>query len=388
MPPALLIAAKDVRQRLRDRSAVLVGVVAPLVVALLMSLAFNGTEKFHYVLALSNADQGPEAAAVVAALESPGVRSFVTVRPYPTAAAAAAAVHGRKAQAGLVIPAGFSAAFVGARPLSLTTYTSVNNSIAASVTSSIVSSVVAQLNADRLSVATAVASGSRLPVESLSTLAQGLRIPVRVLARPVGAHQLKVISYYAPSMSLFFVFFLVSYTARSYFVDRDEGMVERIRAAPVRPVDILAGKSLSVLAFGLTSLLVIAVVTTAAFGARWGSPLAVLVVCAAFVLSVVALTALVMVAARTKRQAEGISSAVVFGLALVGGNFVFVSQSPAVMQRIALFTPNGWALRAFTDLSTTGGGLGTVLVPVLGILGFTAAVGLLVAALTRRSVAW
>ena len=388
MPPALLIAAKDIRQRLRDRSAILVGVVAPLVVALLMSLAFNGTEKFHYVLALANADQGPEAAAVVAALESPGIRSFVTVRPYPTAAAAAAAVRGRKAQAGLVIPAGFSAAFVGARPLSLTTYTSVNNSIAASVTSSIVSSVVAQLNADRLSVATAVASGSSVPVDSLSTLAQRLQIPVRVLARPVGAHQLKVISYYAPSMSLFFVFFLVSYTARSFFVDRDEGMVERMRAAPVRPVDILAGKSLSVLAFGLTSLLVIAVVTTGAFGARWGSPLAVLVVCAAFVLSVVALTALVMVAARTKRQAEGISSAVVFGLALVGGNFVFVSQSPAVMQRIALFTPNGWALRAFTDLSTTGGGLGAALVPVLGILGFTAAVGVLVAALARRSAAW
>ena len=388
MPPALLIAAKDIRQRLRDRSAVLVGVVAPLVVALLMSMAFSGTEKFHYTLAVADADHGPVALSVLGALESPSLRSIVTVRRYPSAAAATAAVHDRKAAAGLVVPAGFSAAAEGPRPLALTTLTSVNDSIAASVTASIVSSFVAQLNADRLAVATAVASGSTVPADRLGALASGLQIPLRALARPVGAHQLKVISYYAPSMSIFFVFFLVSYTARSFFVDRDEGMVERMRAAPVRPVDILAGKSLSVLVFGLASLLVIAVVTTAAFGADWGSPLAVVVVCTALVLSVVAMTALVMVASRTKRQAEGISSAVVFGLALLGGNFVFLSQSPAVMQRIALLTPNGWALRAFTDLSTTGGGLGTAVVPVVGILAFTAVVGLLVVALARRSPAW
>ena len=388
MPPALLIAAKDIRQRLRDRSAVLVGLVAPLVVALLMSLAFSGADKFHYTLALSDADQGPIAASVVHALEAPGLASIVTVRRYPSAAAAATAVHGRKAQAGLVIPAGFSAAATGPSPLSLTTLTSVNNTAAASVTSSIASSFVAQLNADRLSVATAAASGSTVPVASLSSLASQLQIPLRSVTRPVGAHQLKVISYYAPSMSIFFVFFLVSYTARSFFVDRDEGMVERMRAAPVRPVDILAGKSLSVLVFGLASLLVIAAVTTALFGADWGSPVAVVVVCAALVLAVVSVTAFVMVAARTKRQAEGISNAVVFGLALLGGNFVFLSQAPAVMQRIALFTPNGWALRAFTDLSTTGGGIGAAAVPVLWILAFTAVVGVFVAALARRSVAW
>ena len=388
MPPALLIALKDVRQRLRDRSAVLVGLVAPLVVALLMSMAFSGTSKFHYTLALSNADQGPVATAMVHALEAPGLAAFVTARPYPSAAAAAAAVRDRKAQAGLVIPAGFSSAATGPRPAPLTTLTSVNDTIAASVTASIVASFVAQLNADRLSVATAAAAGSTASMESLSALAAGLEIPVRTVNRPVGARQLKVISYYAPSMSIFFVFFLVGYTARSFFVDRDEGMIERMRAAPVRPVDIVAGKSLSVFVFGLASLLVIAVVTTAAFGADWGSPLAVVVVCAALVLSVVAVTALVMVAARTKRQAEGISSAVVFGLALLGGNFVFLSQSPAVMQRIALFTPNGWALRAFTDLSTTGGGLGTAAVPVLAILAFTGVVGLCIALLARRSVAW
>jgi ABC-2 type transport system permease protein len=56
------------------------------------------------------------------------------------------------------------------------------------------------------------------------------------------------------------------------------------------------------------------------------------------------------------------------------------------MQRIALFTPNGWALRAFTKLSTSGGALHTAAVPVLAILGFAVVIGVVAAFLAPRSV--
>jgi len=386
MRPVLVIAGKDLRQRLRDRSAVVIGLVAPLAVALLMSLAFKGTENFHYTLALVNADRGPIAGAMVQAFESKSLRSIVTVEDYARQTTAAQAVRNGRAQAGLVIPAGYSARLAGAAPLSLTTLTNVNNTTATSVTQSIVSSFVAQLDADRLSVATAQSAGSTKSTAGLTALASQLRIPEQLVARAVGARQLKVISYMAPAMSIFFAFFLISYTARGFFEDKDQGMIERMRAAPVRPYQILAGKSLSVLVFGLGSLLVIFLVTTKLFGAYWGDPLSVVLICAALVLAIVALTALVIGVARTKRQAEGMSSALVFGLALLGGNFVFLSASPEVMQRIALFTPNGWALRAFTKLSTSGGALHTAAVPVLAILGFALVIGVVAAVLAPRSV--
>ena len=386
MGPVLVIATKDLRQRLRDRSAVVIGLVAPLAVALLMSLAFKGTENFHYTLALVNADRGPVAGAIVQAFDSKSLRSIVAVRSYGSRSAAAQAVRSGHAQAGLVIPSGYSAQLAGTTPLSLTTLTNVNNTTATSVTESIVSSLVAQLDADRLSVATAQSVGSTKSTAELSVLASRLRIPVQLVTRAVGARQLKVISYMAPAMSIFFAFFLISYTARGFFEDKDQGMIERMRASPVRPYQILAGKSLSVLIFGLGSLLVIFLVTTALFGAYWGDPLSVVLICAALVLAIVALTALVIGVARTKRQAEGISSALVFGLALLGGNFVFLSTSPEVMQRIALFTPNGWALRAFTKLSTSGGALHTAAVPALAILGFALVIGALAAVLAPKSV--
>lgn len=387
MAASLLIAAKDLRQRLRDRSAVVIGLLAPLVIAALMSLAFRGATTFHFNLGVVNADQGPIAAQLVRVLHQPGLDKIIQPKPLATEAVASAQLKARTLQAAIVIPAGFSASMTGATPESVTTLTSVNNTLAGSITESIVSSFTAQLNADRLSISTAVASGA--PAErmaALQTAAARLTIPLRMAQRPVGSRELKPVSYYSPAMAIFFLLFVISFTARSFFVDRAQGMIERMRAAPVRPLEILAGKALSVFVFGVASLGVVAVVTTAAFGAYWGSPVAVAAVCMALVLSVVCLTALVIGLARSQRQAEGIASAVVFGLALLGGNFVFVSAEPDLLRRLSLLTPNGWALRAFTDLTTRGGGLHTVLVPIAAILAFSAVVGVAAAALSRRAV--
>lgn len=387
MPPSVWIAAKDLRQRLRDRSAIVLGLLAPLVIAALMSVAFRGAESFHFTLAVADEDHSAVSAGLLASLRQPALRDVMTVRTVRDQAAAAAAVHGRTAQAGLTVPQGFAAALAGAAPRSLVTLTSVNNTTAASVVRSIASSFVAQLDADRLSVVTALAAGA--PPSALSRLqaeAATLTIPERAVQHPLGAHPLSVVSYYSPAMAIFFLLFTISFTARSFFVDRAQGMIERIRAAPVRPVEVLAGKSLAAFVFGLASLSVVAVVTSAGFGARWGDPLGVGLVCLALVCSVVSLTALVIGVSRTQRQAEGISSAVVFTLALIGGNFVSIANTPPLLQRLALCTPNGWALRAFTDMSTAGGGIATAVVPVLAILAFSAVVAAAAAVIAPRAM--
>ena len=115
--------------------------------------------------------------------------------------------------------------------------------------SSIATSFVAQLNADRLS-----SPPPRRPASTgtgaLRRAAAHLTIPKRVRQRPVGAHALKPISYFSPAMAIFFLLFLIGYAARSFFVERGEGMIERIRAAPIRPRQIMAGKALSAFVSG------------------------------------------------------------------------------------------------------------------------------------------
>jgi ABC-2 type transport system permease protein len=242
---AFVIARKDLRQRIRDRSAIVIGIVAPVVIAGVMALAFGSSASFHYALAFVDNDHGLVAAGVLQALHQPDLAHVITVHQYPSVAAAAAAVRSGKEQAGLVIPAGFSASMAGARPRSLTTLSSVDQQMAANVTASLVASFTAQLNADRLAVATAEAAGAP-PSPALAAAASRLTIPEQVVERSLGARAVSAIGYFSPAMATFFVLFIISYSARSFFVDRSQGMIERMRAGPVRPRDIVAGKAMSV----------------------------------------------------------------------------------------------------------------------------------------------
>jgi len=117
---ALLIALKDLRQRVRDRSAIVMAIVAPVVIAALMSLAFKGAESFHFTLGFVDADHGALASGLRAALYSPSLARVVTVRPMASVDDARAAVRTDKVQAALVVPRGFTASVTGTTPLPLT----------------------------------------------------------------------------------------------------------------------------------------------------------------------------------------------------------------------------------------------------------------------------
>jgi ABC-2 type transport system permease protein len=381
-----VIAGKDLRLRLRDRSAIVLGFVAPFLIAGLMSLAFRGTNNFHVTADLVNLDHGPVAASLVSSLRASDLRSFLTVREVATVDEARRAVHNRSAGAAIVVPPGFSQAAAGTAATSVQELTSVDSPLSAQVVRSIIEGFTAQIDADRLSVATALATGT--PAARTAALAQDasrLRVPEQAALQPVGAHQLRPISYYAPGMAILFVLFAVSFGSRSFFDERAQGTLDRIVAAPIPPWAVLAGKALSVFVYALLSLLTMAALTSIFFGADWGGPVAATILCTAMAIAVVALTAFVIAVARTDRQAEGVASILVFGLSLIGGNFILVSTAPTAIRRLALTTPNGWALRGFTDLAT-GAGLGAVVQPVIAILVFAGIAGGIAAILSRRAV--
>jgi ABC-2 type transport system permease protein len=384
---ALVIAGKDLRLRLRDRSALVLGFVAPVAVAALMSFAFAGTESFHADVALVDADRGALATAFRQALTGPDLAGVLTVRTTDTEQEARRQVDDGEVGAALVIPAGFSTAAIGDQPLGVTVLASPDDTVAALVAGAVTDAFVAQLNADRLSIHAALAAG--VPpnrTAELAAAAARLHLPESLEARTTGFTQLKTISYYAPAMGIFFMLFAIGFTARSYFLEQNEGTLDRIGAAPVARGAVLLGKSLATFGYGVASLTTLAVLTTIAFDAEWGPPLAAAALIVAISIALVALTALVIAVSRTERQAEGIASMLTFALVLLGGNFVLISQAPELLRRLALITPNGWMLRGLTDLAT-GDGAASAVRPVLVILGMAAIIGLLAAGaagLTRR----
>ena len=382
MHVVLVIAAKDLRQRLRDRSAWVIVFLAPVLISGLMAMAFSNNSEFRADIGIVDLDHGAAATGLVQVLKSPEL-SGVRVHPYADKAAARQAVDAGRAHAAIVVPGGFTKALRGGSTSPVTVLDSVDYGLQAQLARAVAESYVAQVNADRLSVATAVAGGApHKDIPELAAKAALLRLPEQ--ARPQGLTDdpLKVISYFGPSMGMFFVLFCVGFGARGYFVERQQGTLDRIAAAPVGRGVLLLGKSLSTFVYSLAGLATVTLVSWLAFGARWADPVGVAALSAGMAVSVVCLTAFVIALARTERQAEGLASIVVFALVLLGGNFVFASGT-SLMHRLTLFTPNGWALRGFTDLGTGVRGWDAVGGPLLGIAAFSAAVAAVTALLLR-----
>ena len=109
MRAALLVAAKDLRQRLRDRSVILISVLAPLGLAVVFSGLLSGVTDFHAKYSVADLDGGAIARAfredVLGSLEQAGI---ATITDVDSSDAARAAVEDGDADAAFVIPAGFS----------------------------------------------------------------------------------------------------------------------------------------------------------------------------------------------------------------------------------------------------------------------------------------
>ena len=113
MSAVLAIAAKDLRQRLRDRSAWVIVFLAPVLISALMALAFNDNDEFRANLGIVDLDRGPAATGLTQVLRSPELQGTVHVRSYDAESAARRAVDTGEVHAAIVVPEGFSQSLHG-----------------------------------------------------------------------------------------------------------------------------------------------------------------------------------------------------------------------------------------------------------------------------------
>src|SRR5215216_1479342 len=124
---ALLVAGKDLRERLRDRSALVIAFVAPFALAAIIGLAFGGDSAFKASYAVADADRGPVAAGFRdGVLAGPGLRDLVSVRQVEPGEARALVDRG-EVDAAFLLPAGLSASVQQGRPATITVLESGEN---------------------------------------------------------------------------------------------------------------------------------------------------------------------------------------------------------------------------------------------------------------------
>src|SRR5690606_37244271 len=97
------------------------------------------------------------------------------------------------------------------------------------------------------------------------------------------------------------------------------------------------------------------VVTSLAMGADWGDPVGVALLIGTAALAVAGVAGVVAGLSRNEETADSLSTVVGLVFALVGGAFIPLGAMPDALQRLALLTPTGGALRGFAELSAGGG---------------------------------
>jgi ABC-2 type transport system permease protein len=390
MRAALLICLKDLRARLRDRSALLIGIVVPFGLALIFNSIFSGISGGGSVISLGvvNADHGPVSQQFTSQV-LPAIRrsGLIAIHPEPTLAQARALAAKGALKAVIVIPAGFSARVQANQPASMQVIGNVDAPISAEVARSIAEGYAADLNRVRLSVATVVArNGGASPalIKDLAARAAASAAPVAVDDVSAQTKQLDQKSFFAAGMAVFFLFFTVQFGVTSLLEERNDGTLARLLAAPISRVSILGGKLLTSFLLGVISMTVLAVATTLLFGAAWGNPAGVAVLVVAAIMAAIGIMALIATLAKNAEQAANWQSVVAVILGLIGGTFFPVSQAPGVLSRLTFVAPQAWFLRGLGDLR--GGGISVVWVPALAMLGFAVVtMGLALARLGRMT---
>jgi len=381
MRAALLIAGKDLRQRLRDRSAVMVAFLVPLGLAFIFDLTLGGLPTGGTTLTFVVVDaDGTEVSRIFVEEVLPQVEEggAIELRTARSEEAARQLIQDAKADAAFVVPAGFGDAVQGTGGGEIRVIGDVDEPTAAQVAGSIARSFAADLDAVRLSVATVVGAdpGAVDPAEvaALSDRAARVANPVAVVDVAATTKVLDITTYYAAGMAVFFLFFTVQFGVASLLEERKEGTLSRLLAAPIGRSSILGGKLLTSFVLGVLSMTTLIVATSLLLGARWGSPLGVGLLVVGGVFAAMGVMALVATLAKTAEQAGNWQAIIAVVLGMLGGVFFPISQVSGALSRLSLLTPQAWFMRGLSDLS--GGGDWAVVLPaVLAMLTFGAVTG-------------
>ncbi|MFH1474856.1 MAG: ABC transporter permease [Chloroflexota bacterium] len=370
MSAALVIALKDLRQKLRDRSVLLMAVLAPLGLAFLFSTMLPDQDTFHTTYAVVDLDGGEVARGLVdgplAGLSTAGVATLVTTG---TEAEARAAVDADDVAAAVVIPAGFTAAVEAGQPAQLLVIGGPST-LPAEVARSVLVGFGSQVTAVQVAVGTVMAASGASPdptlVAELARAAVEAPAPIATSAGETADRTASSKTFYGASMAVLFVFFAAQFGVLGLLAERRNGTLARMLAAPIAPATILLGKVIVSLVVASISMGVIVVATTLLLGASWGDPPAVVALVVATALAATGIATLIVGSARTEDQASSFIAVVAMTLAVFGGSFFPMSQAPEAMAALSILTPHAWFLRGINDLAA-GGGI-AVVAPSLAVL--------------------
>lgn len=396
------IAFKDVRRAFLNAFLLVFGFVFPFLTAGLFYFAFGGlSDDGGFQLAIipvrvanldqTSAEYGNFSAGelMVEFLESEEMADLVEVRRDDDAAAARTAVDNQTASVAVIIPADFTAAvFDPEGRAAVEVYSDPTLTLAPDIVESIVGRIVDGFAGTKIAANVASEQLAEAGVAVDTQLAQEIAMEYAAWSTALGEEGQEgttsladvrppsgeveeeaagdiavVIGLIMAGMMTFYTFFTGAASAQTILQEEEEGTLPRLFTTPTSHSTILGGKAIATLITLLVQVGVLVILSSVIFGIDWGEPLPVALAGLGLVVSAAGFGIFIISLLESSQQAGVVMGGVMTMLGMIGMASTFTAGVPNisdVAETISLFTPQGWAVRAWSIL-LRGGELNDVL---------------------------
>ena len=190
------------------------------------------------------------------------------------------------------------------------------------------------------------------------------------------ASRLSMIGPIMAGMMILFVFFMGANGAESIIREHEEGTLSRLFTTPASAITILGGKFVGVFVTLVIQTTVLLAASALIFHISWGEPLSVVLATFGLIAAATGFGVMLMSLIKSTRQTGPILGGVLTLTGMVGGLITNgIPNIPAIMDKIALTMPQGWAMHTW-KLTLAGSSAGAIILPgmvlvILGALFFT-----------------
>jgi ABC-2 type transport system permease protein len=392
---SLAVAWKDLLIVLKDKGALAVYFLMPLLFASMLGMAFgnagNEEKTIEIPVLLVNQDGGTYGQMLADGLQGTEV---LVVEEVSDVTVADQRVADGEASAAVVIPADLSAKIDAGEPTEITIVKDPTQQEAASIVAGITNKAMAEigmLGELRYGVHAVLAQSpdyDMAPPELVQAVeAQTLGVvwtqvqqmrqnPVIALESEAvaGAEEVKPwdpITYYVPGFTVAFAFFLVGQMAMTLVREKEEGTFRRLLSSPMPRGSVVVGKMLAYMGVVFLQVVVLFGAGYALFKMPLGeSPLALLLLTLVLALAAASLGMLLGALARTSKQADQVGMVLGFVLMALGGTIMPFFRAEGFMGILSRLTPNAWAVEGYMGLVSDNWTLAQAAPDILMLLGF------------------
>ena len=359
------LVRKELRQMFRDPRMKPLVFVSPIIQLVLFGYAVN-TDIRDTPLFVIDHDRSAESRGLVAALTTTGY--FAVVGESERAADLVSALDRGRAVLGLDIPPSFSSDVRAGRPTAVQVLVDGTNSNTGTIAQGYAAQVVQRYGLRR------APAGSR-----------GVELEARAWYNP----ELQSRVYNVPAViGILLLLMCLLLTALAVVREREIGTLDQLMVSPLKPTELMLGKTIPVAMVGVVDLVLISAVAVFWFDIPFRGS-AVELFAAAFLYIVAGLSAGLLISTVSKTQQEAFMTMFLFLLPaiILSGFFYPISSMPAFFQWLTLANPVRHFLTIVRSIFLKGTGIAELWPQYLALLAMAfAGLGLAVQRF-RRSVA-